>query len=1203
MKRLGFLLLACALLGATSARAQITLRGSTSASVASLTAVTHVGAGGAASRNNCGSINPGIPGGNVGDLLVALVNAREASATVTMAGWNQAYTDTFPAVDLQVFIFWRFATGADPNTVTQSGTCSSLGARISRFRGADPTQPLETDPIPAGNVVRQNSGAIDTGTQTTTYNLSMLVVASFIDNDRTVTAGAGWSQSFDTALNITRDMGLALHYLSQTTPASTSVTGWDLSGAGTDNNYGILFAIRPAPSQLDVAVPAGSTLGDTMIASIGIRPCSNVPAGACTVAVTPPAGWTLVRGVDQTSGGGTGGEGDRLFVYQRIATATEPATYTWTFTGPPGNAGAAGSIATFQGVDVSSPIVAEAGQATASSLSHDAPGIDTGIVANTMLVATFTANASGSWTPPGTMTEMQDLSSSAAPNTVGLTLATAMEFRAATGVTGTRTATFSASPGATTGATHLLALRPAPVRFDILSGDFAVRCAAFPIPVTIIARDANGNLLQNFANLVNITTAPATGDWSIGIATGALNNGAGNDGAATYQYSSTDRGIVRLDLAVTTATSLTITVQDSVTGSTSSSLVPITFGNDGYTVVLDPIQVAGRPQTLTVEHRVAPGCGLSTANGHGGNNAVKVWLTLDPSHPAGAAIPGGVGVTAVSPLPTAEPGANNITLNFAGPGALAPGQAPLTLNTSDVGKYIVNIRDTNTARRGSSAPITTRPFALGMPGIGHSTSPAGTVLAAAGANFNLTVTGYQWAAGDDANNDGVPDAGANVTDNATTASYAWATTLSVGTGLSSPAGGILPSGGTVGALTIGATSPASLAQGAFSGGSATSVTTAYSEVGSVFIAATATDYLYSPGVVVTGDSGQDGTGAAGGFVGRFRPDHLFVAAGSTLTNRSAAACAPASTFSYLGEGMALAFTLQARNTALAVTQNYAGTYAKLNPATIAQLGLGAASGATNLTSRLDLSAGSAGSFASGQAAVTATVGVARAVPDNPDGPFTAAKIGVAPSDSDGVTARTADLNLDVDGVGGNDHVQVGGDTELRFGRLRLQNALGSEKLALPVPIETQYWSGGAFVTNTLDSCTSIPRSAVALGSYTGALSPAPNCLTFVQQNPISFAGGAGTLTLAAPSGGASGSLLLTPNLGTASTGSFCSAAGVVPTSPATAAGLGYLLGRWDDAANPDANANTGYDDKPSARAAFGLYGSQPGNFIYFRENY
>ena len=37
--------------------------------------------------------------------------------------------------------------------------------------------------------------------------------------------------------------------------------------------------------------------------------------------------------------------------------------------------------------------------------------------------------------------------------------------------------------------------------------------------------------------------------------------------------------------------------------------------------------------------------------------------------------------------------------------------------------------------------------------------------------------------------------------------------------------------------------------------------------------------------------------------------------------------------------------------------------------------------------------------------------------------------------------------------------------------------------------------------------------------------------------------------------------------------------------------------------NPDADANTTYDDNPTGRASFGVYGSQPNNYIYFRENY
>ena len=43
--------------------------------------------------------------------------------------------------------------------------------------------------------------------------------------------------------------------------------------------------------------------------------------------------------------------------------------------------------------------------------------------------------------------------------------------------------------------------------------------------------------------------------------------------------------------------------------------------------------------------------------------------------------------------------------------------------------------------------------------------------------------------------------------------------------------------------------------------------------------------------------------------------------------------------------------------------------------------------------------------------------------------------------------------------------------------------------------------------------------------------------------------------------------------------------------------------RWNDAADPDGDANTAYDDNPAGQAAFGLYGSQPRNFIFQRENY
>jgi hypothetical protein len=489
---------------------------------------------------------------------------------------------------------------------------------------------------------------------------------------------------------------------------------------------------------------------------------------------------------------------------------------------------------------------------------------------------------------------------------------------------------------------------------------------------------------------------------------------------------------------------------------------------------------------------------------------------------------------------------------------------------------------------GAAAPFVVRPFGLRISGVTASGVPAPTdaVFARAGADFNATVTAVQWKAGDDANGDGVPDNDAQISANPAALNFGLETAPAGATlthSLNAPAGGIAGSlGGSVNFT-------------GFVGATKTQAVN-WSEVGFIDLKATSADYL---------GSGQDVTNSAAGLtgVGRFRPDHFFVSA-SALSNR-AGACGP-TTFTYMNEGLSLAFTLQARNTAGAKTENYEGGYARLNPATIAQLGLGAVGvnpgGANvNLSARLDATLGSAGAFTDGEAAVTATVPVSRATPDAPDGPYTNTRIGVAPLDADGVALRPTDLNLDVDGAAGTDHLQLGAATIIRYGRLRVQNAVGSEKLALPIPMEVQFWNGAGFATNTLDSCTSIPRSAIVLGGYTGALDPAGgNCKSFIQQDPIVFTNGTTTPTLAAPS--VAGSVLVTPNLRSVAAGSYCDNA-TSGEDAATAAARSYLLGRWNDAADPDGNASTAYDDNPSSRAAFGLYGSQPNNFIYFRENF
>ncbi len=441
-----------------------------------------------------------------------------------------------------------------------------------------------------------------------------------------------------------------------------------------------------------------------------------------------------------------------------------------------------------------------------------------------------------------------------------------------------------------------------------------------------------------------------------------------------------------------------------------------------------------------------------------------------------------------------------------------------------------------------------------------NTGTSGTPAIKAGANFNLTaasVAGYN----------GTPSV-----DNTAA--------MVVGT----PTQGAI--GGSFSAAPIGT-------------GTATDSAFTYSEVGNFGLAANAIfDSSFtvdsSPGDCNVGFSNTlDGAGRYGcsigstavpqttgvsGF-GRFKPDHFFLVAAATLTNRSASACAPASTFTYMDENFQLGFTLRARNAASVVTTNYQGAYAKLDLSTAAALALGARYGTTNLTPRLDTALAPSGSFVSGDAALTVTLRVTRAAA--PDGPFAAARVGIAPNDSDPLPASgtqlvPAALDLDVDNDLTNDHQQVGANTEFRFGRLRMQNASGREKIDLPIPLQAQYWTGTVFATNADDSCTSLTAANLPIGAYTGGITGtnmgSPGHISLGG----AFASGVGSLKLTKPS--------------------------PVPTSPGAATvtidlaaeAKTYLQGNWGGA---------GYTFNPSARAGFGLFGSQPRNFIFFRENY
>ncbi|MCP3933955.1 MAG: DUF5011 domain-containing protein, partial [Actinomycetia bacterium] len=215
----------------------------------------------------------------------------------------------------------------------------------------------------------------------------------------------------------------------------------------------------PDGGTLDLPVPAGVVAGDLLIAQVGY----NAVAGST---ITPPAGWNTIDVLSHTTKGMMQG------LYWREATGSEPAQYSFTLSSGKSDT-AAGTIAAYSDVNLTSPIDAFGGQENGTSTSVVAPSITT-TQAGTTLVGFFAVRDDGSITPPAGMTERWDVNSNAGVGAVGETTAEgADELLGAAGPTGTRTATAQASDGSIG---HLVAL--APITAD--PGIFYLKSEAVP---------------------------------------------------------------------------------------------------------------------------------------------------------------------------------------------------------------------------------------------------------------------------------------------------------------------------------------------------------------------------------------------------------------------------------------------------------------------------------------------------------------------------------------------------------------------------------------------------------------------------------------------------------------------------------------------------------------------------------------------------
>ncbi|BBP04005.1 hypothetical protein TPL01_16160 [Sulfuriferula plumbiphila] len=409
---------------------------------------------------------------------------------------------------------------------------------------------------------------------------------------------------------------------------------------------------------------------------------------------------------------------------------------------------------------------------------------------------------------------------------------------------------------------------------------------------------------------------------------------------------------------------------------------------------------------------------------------------------------------------------------------------------------------------------------------------------------------------------------------------------------------LLPSGGTLGTLSGGAWNVAS--------GVAVSNSAAYSEAGAVsmqmtdavFAAVDAMDGT-PPCQLTIGDQCDSSNNPVpwvpATAVGRFVPDHFSVTASNTPAFKTFndSACSSRS-FTYIGQGFGYATAPQAlitaQNAAGATTQNYRGAlwrpvpaFAYSSPSGTLDTGLATTptvvsnndgTGSENVNST-DLLAYTRNP-ATPQAAFNANISLNLSVTDP-------SEAGVA---GNGTINTSAPAQFNGTGSG----IAFDSGNAFRYGRLKLGNAFGSEALDLPIPIEAQYWNGTVFVTNDLDSCTSLNAGNIALGNYRKGLN-ATNMGTSHISIGGAFVNGKGSLKLTRPSPAALGSVDLAINLGSGlgSIDQSCPAW----TTTSNGAGMAYLRGKW---------CGANYDRDPKARVTFGIY-KNANDFIYMREMY
>ena len=675
-------------------------------------------------------------------------------------------------------------------------------------------------------------------------------------------------------------------------------------------------------------------------------------------------------------------------------------------------------------------------------------------------------------------------------------------------------------------------------------------CAASGTPCSSAYTAASGKTATLVTNAGTLGATSVTFN-AVGVATTTLSHPAASNGAtATITLSGEQTAAVGATARYCCPNGSSCSGASTCSSTFSTAGFIIAGSANGMAATL-PTQTAGTSSSTYFLRAIQTSTTTAacTAALTGATTVNWAYQCNDPATCSGSnlmSLNGGAATTVQRNPNSGVTGSTSVPMTFD-----ASGNAPFTFNFSDVGRTTLwASKSVNSAAlSGSSNTVVTKPGGFTVSGIQQTASPflanpaaassGGSRFVKAGESFSATVT-------------------ATTSGGAVTPNYGRET---------SPEGVlltrtlVLPAGGASGTLANG-----SIAGGSFSSGVATLTNLSFSETGVITLTAGVADGDYLGAGAVTGTPSAT--------IGRFHPDRFALSTTSVL-NRAAAACSPASAFTYLGETFRLGWTLTAQNTSGATTMNYstASGFAKLDPTGAANWNLRGAAGSavfSTANSRLSLGA-STGSWSAGVASgITLTATPTRSAA--PDGPFSIA-FGIAPVDSDGVAMQTLDLASNPPSASA-DRALVG-VVQARHGRLKLSNGQGSELVNLSLAVAVQSWNGSTFAPNTPDSCTTL-TAPTSLAGLTFAAQTATNKLAAGETTASVSAlmSGLAALTLSRPGAGNQGYV------------------DVQLTVPA------WLQSNWLGCQGQTANGLN--DDHPCARATFG---SVKAPMTFMREMY